>query len=516
MEPIHKKALSHQGQHHEEKIIKKNQKIIFIKTNETYHDFIHALYSPANEIFNPFIWIYQFCVMILYDICFVCGIISVIKKHELHTIWRPMIPIFAISLMMLISFTYFISLRSFLNEYYHHPNEKQNKQQCEGIFMKDGSVIDSDDATKTVCYNNNESYGHDTILQDIWIFYLTVMTLFYYIRAVCVSPGVHITQKQQQEVNDDNQSIRWSARKSQGGFLGYNPLIDTKAERDRMQLYNKYIIKRTENKSTIINNNTCTPCTATSSPLPMNSKNIDNTTINYIIANNNNNTNNQCLTCQIYQQRPVRCHHCKRCNRCILQFDHHCIWVNNCIGYNNYRDFIMTLLFLVISCWYGSIFLLYQPFYQSISENIRQHGYHWLYTNGTGLLDLPPTMTLIHLIITGNLSPILSIRIIFPLLVMVGILLTIFLFTHIRYILTARTTLEDTIINNQYLNYITSNQNKNDNPNIQKKVVITNPYDQGMYQNFVQIIGTSNNWLTLFLPIFGVPPIPPPFLPNPS
>ena len=71
-----------------------------------------------------------------------------------------------------------------------------------------------------------------------------------------------------------------------------------------------------------------------------------------------------CHSCKTI--KPLRASHCKQCNRCVLAFDHHCPYVQNCVGYKNRVPFfIFVASFTVIewiTCYMAYMILQKEPF----------------------------------------------------------------------------------------------------------------------------------------------------------
>ncbi|KAI9335838.1 DHHC palmitoyltransferase-domain-containing protein [Zopfochytrium polystomum] len=57
-----------------------------------------------------------------------------------------------------------------------------------------------------------------------------------------------------------------------------------------------------------------------------------------------------CPKCKVY--KPPRSHHCSVCRRCVLKMDHHCPWLNNCVGHRNLGYFIRFIYSVVLASGY--------------------------------------------------------------------------------------------------------------------------------------------------------------------
>ncbi|XP_045493992.1 palmitoyltransferase ZDHHC6-like [Colias croceus] len=133
-----------------------------------------------------------------------------------------------------------------------------------------------------------------------------------------------------------------------------------------------------------------------------------------------------CVVCEGY--KAPRSHHCKKCGRCIKKMDHHCPWINCCVGYANHGYFITFLMFAVLGCLHASIVLII-CLYHAINRG-------WYMYHGTGQEPL------IFLTLTTLLLTLLAIGLAVGVVLAVGALL----YLQIRGLLRNRTTIEDWIV----------------------------------------------------------------------
>ena len=67
-----------------------------------------------------------------------------------------------------------------------------------------------------------------------------------------------------------------------------------------------------------------------------------------------------CPNCLIKMN--YRTKHCIICEKCVDEFDHHCFWVGNCIGKNNYLLFFIFLVFVIFNTVFNFLITTYYVF----------------------------------------------------------------------------------------------------------------------------------------------------------
>ncbi|KAM0847597.1 hypothetical protein ACQ4PT_054912 [Festuca glaucescens] len=155
-----------------------------------------------------------------------------------------------------------------------------------------------------------------------------------------------------------------------------------------------------------------------------------------------------CQKCGHY--KPPRAHHCRVCKRCVLKMDHHCIWINNCVGHENYKIFLVFVLYAVIACFYSMILIV-----------------------GSVLHSAPKAEQL------GSDSSKTSIIICGVILCPLSLALTVLLGWHIYLILQNKTTIEY----HEGVRAMWLAEKGGD--------LYHHPYDLGVYENLISVLGRS-------------------------
>ena len=89
----------------------------------------------------------------------------------------------------------------------------------------------------------------------------------------------------------------------------------------------------------------------------------------------------RCSICKSYVGPNTK--HCGACNKCCDDFDHHCDWLNNCVGRSNYQTFLWLIFTFAVSLTFYqclAIYVLYAVYQTETADHLQTIvSYHSFY-----------------------------------------------------------------------------------------------------------------------------------------
>ncbi|KAJ2744771.1 palmitoyltransferase for Vac8p [Coemansia sp. BCRC 34301] len=191
---------------------------------------------------------------------------------------------------------------------------------------------------------------------------------------------------------------------------------------------------------------------------PLNAEQLRRAELVYSITVRENGQPRFCLKCN--GPKPDRTHHCSVCGECVLKMDHHCPWLNNCVGFRTQKAFILFVVYCALYCTLILVTSLIF-FFRSLADMD---------------IDTEISMNLIFLLISSCAF---------------AIALFVFAIYHIYLVLTNTTTIESYEKNNYRVE--TARRGS--------RAKYVNLFDMGAKKNFIQVFGSSSSWYLWLVPV---------------
>ncbi|XP_061119472.1 palmitoyltransferase ZDHHC12-B isoform X1 [Conger conger] len=96
-------------------------------------------------------------------------------------------------------------------------------------------------------------------------------------------------------------------------------------------------------------------------------------------------------------QQPMRAKHCQTCKHCVRRYDHHCPWIENCVGERNHRWFVLYLGVQLLALFWG-LFIAWSGFRPAPTWDL------WLRGNGLllGAASIVGVVSVVVVLLLGS------------------------------------------------------------------------------------------------------------------